>query len=190
MLVKTCNHVFEYYIKAVNKLSPITTSYMSASDSGRADDNDRFYWIGPYSVLIPACVGSVRAEDGGNTHYRNGMQTEMGVGRPWTEQRWKEKYAVQRGYLWYYNMNSENIHRSREMYSSELPKTKLYWVGPYDVLVSQHIQSVTAADGCNVLDCDGEETEMGTDEPWTEKQWKTQLAEQRGCLWYYKDGTK
>lgn len=61
------------------------------------------YWRGPYGIWIPNSINSVKAEDGGNTLYKNGGCTEMGVINPkMTEEIYKEKYAKQDGIWWFY----------------------------------------------------------------------------------------
>lgn len=63
------------------------------------------YWEGPYGILVPAYITSVLAEDGYNTLYDNGGQTEIGsTHNNMTETQYKKKYAVYSAanQKWYY----------------------------------------------------------------------------------------
>lgn len=54
------------------------------------------YWNGPYGVLVPNDIEYVVASDGGNTRYKSGGETEMGVflNPPMNAEIYKEKYAT------------------------------------------------------------------------------------------------
>lgn len=60
------------------------------------ENNNDGFWIGPYGVLIPNSIDSVVASDGGNTRFKTGGETEMGIFRdpPMNETIYKEKYAI------------------------------------------------------------------------------------------------
>jgi hypothetical protein len=61
-----------------------------------------------------------------------------------------------------------------------------YWVGPYDVLVSNGIKKVVQEDGCNTLYKDGSCTEMAWQETMTKQDYLTKYAELReDGLYYY-----
>lgn len=51
-----------------------------------------------------------------------------------------------------------------------------YWIGPYGILVPNDVLYVVAADGINTLYIDGSETEMATDTPLSEEEYKKLYA--------------
>ena len=52
------------------------------------------YWLGPYGVRVENRIKSVVSSDGGNTRYKDGGETEMGVDDPPTEEEWLNQYAT------------------------------------------------------------------------------------------------
>ncbi len=62
------------------------------------DDND-YYWIGPYGMLIPSTVSSVKAENGIDIHHSDGSIT----GKKMTREIYLDKYASKNdANVWYY----------------------------------------------------------------------------------------
>lgn len=63
-----------------------------------------------------------------------------------------------------------------------------YWIGPYGILVSNKIDSIPSIDGCNILFCNGNETEMVSPHPLlTEAEYKQKYAKfnTEKNKWYY-----
>ena len=72
------------------------------------ETNDSKYWEGPYGVLVPLDVKRVVADDGHNTLYQDGSQTERGIIRsePYGEKEYKEEHATYNSGngKWYYKV--------------------------------------------------------------------------------------
>lgn len=55
------------------------------------------YWIGPCGVLVPSHIKTVTAQDGVNTRYSNGCETEMYAGgTKLTLEQYRNMYAERR----------------------------------------------------------------------------------------------
>jgi hypothetical protein len=61
------------------------------------------YWNGPFGILIPMSIYSVTSPDRCNTVYQDGGETEMfSTAKPYTEQEYKEKHALEIDGKWYW----------------------------------------------------------------------------------------
>src|SRR4051812_16599182 len=82
----------------------ITTKTIIPPDNENKERN--LYWIGPYGCLIPSYRTVVVAEDGFNTLYREGGETELGLmdGNYITKSKYLSKYTTKGYYgLHFYN---------------------------------------------------------------------------------------
>ena len=70
------------------------------------DTSNEQYWIGPYGILVPSKINSVLAEDGYNTLYSDGCETEMfRIDGPHMDAtKYKKLYATYNSNngVWYY----------------------------------------------------------------------------------------
>jgi len=63
-----------------------------------------------------------------------------------------------------------------------------YWIGPYDVLVSNSLKSCMDEDGINQFYPDGSSTEEDSDEARpTKNEWLNKYAIKIGNTWFYKE---
>lgn len=76
--------------------------FMSLFSTGYWKGHDG-YWEGPYGILVPNEIGAVCAADGGNTLYKNGIVTEIGISSPMSKEKYFNTYAEKRNDgNWYY----------------------------------------------------------------------------------------
>lgn len=67
------------------------------------------YWIGPYGVRVPLDIKEVVADDGGNTLYQDGRETEMFVEPSLTKEDYLSLYCHQRDDGYYYYGKEQQI---------------------------------------------------------------------------------
>jgi hypothetical protein len=111
------------------------------------------YWFGPYNVLVPNTIDKIVAEDGYNTLYKDGTESEIYRQDSLSKDEWLAKYAS-------YN------NQGRLMYTPPG-----YWFGPYNVLVPNTINKVVASDGYNILYKDGMETQTYFENGPSKEEW-------------------
>jgi len=64
--------------------------------------NEKF-WLGPHGVRVPEKFGQCKAEDGLNSVFSFGAETEMPKGRPLSRDEYRQRFATLRpdGFYWY-----------------------------------------------------------------------------------------
>lgn len=64
------------------------------------------YWFGPYKCLVPISINSCIAQDGSNTLFRDGSETEIDMeDEPPTKQEWLDMYTIPFGDYRLYNFS-------------------------------------------------------------------------------------
>ena len=136
------------------------------------------YWIGPYNVRVPNTIKSVVASDDFNIQYKEGGVTEKGRrgGTQMTPDLYRQQYAELKDDGFYY-------YKEKTL-SDPVPN---YWIGPYDVRVSNNIDSVVGSDGYNKRNKNGGQTEMFlyNAPPMNEAIYRQQYAELKNDGFYY-----
>ncbi len=78
--------------------------------------NDKEYWVGPYSVLVPSTILGVYSADGHNVVYREGIQTQVLVLRNRKKDKlslreYRQKYAHPSGWWTWWWVYDEKYAR-------------------------------------------------------------------------------
>ena len=132
------------------------------------DDN---FWVGPFGVLVPNNVDRVISSKADGSFYTRGSESEENLSRRMSEERYKEMYTT-------FNTNDGKWHYSHN---------NNYWVGPYGILVPNHIRDIVAKDGGNTLYKRGIVTQKCVRSKMTEETYKKTYAKfnTKDGKWYY-----
>jgi hypothetical protein len=106
-------YIFSDKFRKIFKMST-TPNATPAKNSEKVEDatsnsTANLFWIGPHDIKVPDHVKSLPSSDGGNTHYKDGSETEMGVPAKYAlnKEQYMLKYGINKGSVlspdWWYD---------------------------------------------------------------------------------------
>lgn len=110
------------------------------------------YWLGPYGIKIFNEIDHIIAADGYNTMSKNGDCTEeMLEDEPeMTKEEYLAKYCI------YNTIDNHYYWKGDKVPTINFSK---FWIGAFNALVPNHIDTIIAEDGYNHMNKAGESTE-------------------------------
>lgn len=129
---------------------------------------DKYYWVGPYGILVSNDIDHIIATDGCNVVDKIGHTTKMRASNPISKKTYIEKYArlSNDGKYYYYEKEKkdkpknkynlyghDNFVKRCESNTQSMNDNNIsdydtdYWVGPYGILVHKSVNSVISNNG-------------------------------------------